>query len=104
MKIEYESVPEMSLEEFAEKHDLIMQIRERKAMLDSQMLYYASFKNAETKEGSCLCGSSGDGNTHKEAIEDYAKQIQFKTLIINAYKDSRREVEVPRLFVKGEYR
>ena len=93
MKIEYEClVRQLTIEEFAEEHDLTMRIVER-AKWDE-----ASFVGAETKAGSCCLHSTwGKGTTPEAAIKDYATKISEKTIVLNAWFDNRKEIVVPRL-------
>lgn len=75
MKIETELVSESSIEEFADTHNLTMQIKERgKDRMRDVSKFYARFKNAEISEGSMLIGAHGNGETPEEAIADYARE------------------------------
>lgn len=96
MKIEYHYIPTMTIEQFAEKHDLTMAIFERKGGHPS-VRFYAHFKNAEVKDGSVLIGEHGNGPTEGEAIADYARKISGKRLVLNAYDEKRLEIDVPGL-------
>lgn len=91
-------VPEMTIQQFAEKHDLVMEIRERERPSDSTMRYYAHFRKAETKVGEhMLCGEHGNGPSKAYAVAQYAQAISLKTLVIDAMGYNRREIRVPRL-------
>ena len=57
--------------------------------------YYCHFKNGEIKEGACLAGYSGNGETRQKAMEDYANQIAGKLLIIDTSSKDRKEIYVP---------
>ena len=100
MKIEIFRAPEFqTIYEFAEIHDLKMEVRERSPD-PSPTRWYAHFVHGETKESdtACiLCGSYGDGCTIGAAIEAYAKEISGKILVINAHSDERQQIFVPRL-------
>lgn len=101
MKIEREDVPQMTIEEFAEKHDLVMEVRERPYPVGSPGRYYASFKNSDTMEDGCIVGTHGDGPTPEAAIKDYAAELSLKRLVLNAFtKQKRIEINVPRLVQK----
>lgn len=50
-----------------------------------------NFKNCEVKDGYFLRGEYGEGNTFYEACEDYARKINGKKLVFNAYSDARKE-------------
>ena len=95
MKIE--RIPETTIEEFARKHGLTLHVRERRTTVNSQMRFFASFENADVKDGSMLRGEFGNGNTPDGAARDYAERISLKRLAINAMQENRREVDVPRL-------
>lgn len=100
MKIEKHEIDGMTIEEFADKHDLVMEIHERRTPIGDPSRYYAHFKSAEAKEGTCcLVGLFGNGSTPEEAITNYAREISLRTIIINAMRDNRREIIVPRLAV-----
>lgn len=96
MKIIRELVPEMTLEQFADQHGLVMKVTERRyADLPK---YYAYFEHAEIRDGGMLIGTYGNGHTEDEAIKAYGRQISLKTLVIHAMnRMNRREIEVPRI-------
>ena len=98
MEIERHKVHEMTIEEFAENNNLIMEVHER----DDPKLprCYAHFKLSDIKDGSCLIGKYGDGETEQEAIRNYAKEISGKLLVIGAFSSDRRNIQVPRLIEK----
>lgn len=99
MKIIYSYVvpeEEMTLEEFADKHNLTMYVYERKNK--NLPRFYARF-DAEVSEGRFLKSVFGEGDTPEEAIVDYIPQISQKLLVLNAYSRSRKEIKVPKLKV-----
>jgi hypothetical protein len=96
MKIEENFVKEMTIEEFAELHDLTMEINERPNSVPT-MRFYASFKHTEVMLGRCLGSVSGDGETIEEAIQAYAQNISLQKIAVDAFKSNRREIDVPRL-------
>lgn len=98
MQITIEAIPESSIAEFAKQHDLKFKVVERKEPKDSPMRYYAHFDDVDVKEYHFLIGEYGNGTTPKQAINDYARKIEFKILVFNAYGKDRREIKVPRLF------
>lgn len=59
--------------------------------------YYVSFNNTEVSEGSMLIGSFGNGSTIDEALQDYCKEIETKTIVLFARSDKRREILCPKL-------
>lgn len=99
MQIDMKPLPRMTLEEFADRHGLTMEVAERHPCDWSApghfQRYYAHFKSAEVKEGNILKGVFGNGSTTEEAIENYAREISRKRLVLDAYKGTRRELEVP---------
>jgi len=97
MKIKEELIPEISIEEFANQYNLTMVIGERTVSKDASNRYYAHFENAEIKESHLLSFSYGNGRTKEEAIKDYSRQISLKLIVLDAYKDTRKEIQVPRL-------
>lgn len=103
MKVEKRLIPEMTIEEFAEKHDLIMEVNERRSdRMRRPWRFYASFKYAELREGDRLLrGAYGNGDTAEEAIANYAEEISGGLLILNAYGSDRKEIKVPRLLTHG---
>ncbi len=100
MKIEKKEIPEMTIEAFADAYNLTMEIHERRLPVGDPSRYYAHFKSAEAREGTCcLIGLFGNGSTPEEAIKNYAREINLRTLIIDAMRETRREITVPRLAV-----
>jgi hypothetical protein len=99
MKIEYNSPYDLDntidIEVFADKHDLIMVVGERRSK--ELPTYYAYFKYTDFKGDGVLIGSFGNGETPDEAIDDYISIISNTTLVINGFKDNRREIKVPTL-------
>jgi hypothetical protein len=58
--------------------------------------WQASFRRAETKEGAILTSAWGSGPTANVAIEDYARQLRGKLLVLNAWSEAdRKEFRVP---------
>lgn len=53
-----------------------------------------SYKHCEVKDGFFLKGTYGTGKTFADACESYLNQIHGKTLVFNAYSESRKEVRV----------
>lgn len=121
MKIEFIRFKSMTIEEFAQQNNLIMEVVEIPSFysfgMDSRSLeeislddppnhitnpklgmkYHARFKGAEIKEGIILIGAYGIGETPKAAIDDYRRIIAGKALVFNAYRDNRRTIIVPHL-------
>ena len=99
MKIEKNLVKEMTIEKFAELHDLTMVINERPYSVPT-MRFYAEFKNTELMLGHGLRGASGDGATPEEAVAEYAQNISLRKIAVNAFKTYRKNIDVPRLVTK----
>lgn len=102
MKIVMHEKERCSLEAFADKHGLTMEIHERTPMdMGSRWTpncrYYASFEDCEVKDGSVLCGAFGDGATPDEAMAEYAARISGQRLVFNAMSRERREITAPLL-------
>jgi len=99
MKIKRFPIPEpITLKQFAEKHNLILEIHERTKDPKPDK-YYAHFENSDIKDGRVLRGVFGNGSTEAFAISDYAKEISGQILILNAWNSTkkRREIHVPTL-------
>jgi len=95
VKIKREMLARMSIEEFAEENDLTMKVVERKHYDHKGQRFYAVFDGAEVKGDSVLMGLYGDGETEEEAIRSYAQVISGKTIVFNAEKKYRLELDVP---------
>jgi hypothetical protein len=94
MKIKRYNLDRMTIEAFAMKYNLTMEIRERNTK-DSGSRFYAEFEGAEVMRHGFLVGEFGNGRTEGEAINNYAKSISGKRLAIRAYTSQRREIKVP---------
>ena len=97
MQITEETIRQGTIEEFADKHGLTMQVRERRLPVGDRNRFDAYFESCEVKEGGILISSFGNGATLEEAIANYAREISLKRLVCNAYGTDRREVDVWRL-------
>lgn len=101
MKITKIFIQFVDIAKFAEEHGLEMEIRERGPSLMSDMgmdymkRFYAKFKDSGIKEGCMLAGVYGNGATPEQAIQNYCHKIQGRLLVIGAYSDVRREIQVP---------
>lgn len=94
MKIERDLLVRCTIEQFAEEHDLIMEVHERHPNSDPTR-FYARFKDAELSDGIVLSGVYGDGATEEEAIRAYARRISRGFLVIGAFTEGRRDIRVP---------
>jgi hypothetical protein len=98
MKITLEKIPELTIDEYAEKHGLEMVVRERPLPEGVPIRFYANFKNSEVKGFGVLIGKFGNGATPEEAIANYGKEIHLETLVIDAgYSDKRKEIPPTRI-------
>ena len=93
--MKFDLQPRNTIKAFAEQHDLTIIIRERPEFLWNNGRFTASFEGADEKGDGVLIGTYGNGNSHEEAIRDYAKKISSKTLVFGAYTPDRKEIRVP---------
>jgi hypothetical protein len=105
MKVLRSAPNRMALEEFAEKHDLVLEIHERTRTelhpdfeLESNR-FYVCFKGVETKDGPILSSAHGNGATEGMAMQEYAAKISGKLLVVDSFTKKRREFYAPELFV-----
>ena len=99
MKIAIEAVPEMTLEEFADLHELLMEVRERSN--PDLPRYYAHFKHTDVMENEFLVGVYGDGSTIEEAIAAYGPKISLMQIRVGIGSNARK-IRVPRLVQQAE--
>lgn len=102
MKIVTERVPEMTIEEFADANDLVMEVKERPVPVGDPYRYYAKFAGCDVTDGSFLIGTYGNGATPEAAIAEYAIAISLRRIVSNDHRPSRRELSVPRLVPTGD--
>ncbi len=89
----------MSLEQFADAHNLTMKVHER-SIVSGLPRYTASFEGVEVMENGILTSSYGNGSSPEEAIADYAERISGRRLAHNAYRSDRSNFEAPNEFTK----
>jgi len=99
MKTKEFMLPRMTIEEFADKNNLVMEIHERSDE-DSPARFYAHFEHSDIAEDGMLIGKYGDGESKKQAILNYAMEISGKVLVIGAFSGRRREIVVPILVAR----
>ncbi len=92
-----ETVPAMTLREFAAREGLTVIVTERTRNVGDPSRYFARFRNGEIAENGCLVGTFGNGATPEAAPQEYAESISMRRLVVDAFKDTRREITVPRL-------
>lgn len=100
MKVSIHKITRMEFQEFADKYDLELEIRERGS--GAKWPIYIHFKGVEVKDGSLLLGEYGNGRTLKEAVCNYAALISNKLLVKGAYTDQRKEIIAPNLYIDEE--
>lgn len=99
MKVKVIRLEKMTIDEFADKHELVMTVRERGG-LDTSARFYASFEDTEVKQdGGFLLSTFGDGSSPDEAINNYSLKISGETLVIDANTPNRKEIPVPSLTI-----
>lgn len=52
------------------------------------------YENCEIKENGTLLSTFGRGSDFEDACRDYLARIRGKTLVFNAYSETRKEVTV----------
>jgi len=94
----------MALSDFADKHGLVMQVKERtrtelwRGFDYESNRYYAQFRDVDVKDGAVLRGTFGNGRTPEAAMANYAKEISGKLLVKDWHKpDERKEFHAPEL-------
>lgn len=97
MKIEMHEIPVRTIEEFADQHDLVLVITERKVPVGHVMRYSAHFARVEVMGDGVLASVYGNGATPDEAIHCYAQKIALTRIAVDADLPIRREIDVPRL-------
>lgn len=98
MRVEMNLVPEATLQDFAERQDLVLEVNERDPELAREVgaTYYVGFKDVQIKDGVFRRSTSGNGNTIHEAASDLARQLSRQTIVINAFDMAApREVRAP---------
>lgn len=75
MKIQRFPIETVSLEDFADKHNLTMEVRER-----DDGSWYAKFEDVYVVGNVVLVSAFSNGTTEFEAIENYAKEISKTTI------------------------
>lgn len=89
MKIIRDGIIEGTIEKFADQYDLMMEIHINRCSGD----HFAHFQGSEFRGKESRLNTRGRGKTDREAIDDYARQISGKILILS----NRVEIDVWRL-------
>ena len=95
MKITENLIEVMTLDEFADKHDLEFEINERNVSKNDPMRFYVNFKSAWLKEPGVFCGASGNGATKEIAIKNYKQRISNQCLVFNPNCKNEKRIYVP---------
>ena len=97
MKIEtkyFGGIDRQSLQDFADAYDLTMEVHDRGGS-DGPGRFYAHFHRCEVIGGCMLSGTYGDGANPEDAMRSYTRRIAGKRVAIDAWLETRREIEVP---------
>lgn len=103
MKTEIFCVERMSLEEFADLHGLVMEVRERENPSSDHFRFYANFRNTKVVERWAFvtmdvpAGTYGNGDCPETAVRWYADLISGGTIVLDPDGPGRLELKVPRL-------
>lgn len=93
MKINRNTLKRPTLEEFADKHDLTLEIGERPKEYGLPR-YFAYLKDVYLDEGCVVVGTSGNGDDEQSAVQDYVKRLNGQLLTIRPFDPSRRKKTV----------
>jgi len=95
MKFKNETFPDVTFDDFCEKHGIEVVVRERAGMLGNPR-YYATCDDLDTMESDgMLCGELGNGSAKEEAVLNYSRRLLGKKIVLGARGSSRREVQCP---------
>lgn len=83
MKIKRQDIPSMTIEQFADAHNLVMEVHERRLPKGDPSRYYAHFED---------CDIAGDG-----LLGEFGNAISLKRIVVGAYMPKSRVIDVPRL-------
>lgn len=84
--------------EFEIQNNLDLIVTQRPVYMNPDNKYYVKFNNSEVKGMGVLTGVTGYGNTVEDAVKDYCKRISGKTLVLDAYTNNRKEINLPDLY------
>jgi len=82
MNIKYNYIQPISLQEFAERYNLTMVVNERDHRIGGVERFYAEFEDCEVRDGALLISAIGNGHDEFDAIENYARSISGRTLVM----------------------
>lgn len=89
MKIQRTLRQRMTIQDFAEQHDLTMLVDEY------ERGFTARFHDAVVVEDLLIKAVYGFGDTEEEAIRRYAEKISGRMLVFKLGTGDRREIQVP---------
>ena len=100
MIIKREFIERTTIEAFADKHNLTMEVNERdiepgKSPGPNER-FYANFEGVDVIDGSFYRGVYGNGPDEETAIRDYARKLSRAVFSIRGADDRREEVICPR--------
>jgi hypothetical protein len=95
--IVYHAGGPMTLEEFADKYGLTMEVgeRSREWCSDDEARFYACFADSYVLEDGALVVVTGNGSTPEAAIADYAVRIAGCRISVGETRADRRYIDVP---------
>ena len=87
----------MDLLEFEKENDVEVTVIERDRRMEAYTgnRYYATIENAEIGGDGILRSVHGNSNSVSGALKAYAREISRTTLVVDAYKETRRTINVP---------
>lgn len=108
MPIIYDIKEPITFEEFLNKHDITITIKERPLFITERLghkpeRYYASPGRVEVSEPGVLVGVYGNGSTPEEAIKDLARRWRGQLLIKNGWNEDREEFFAPNEWAEDEH-
>lgn len=100
MCIKVINVPRIGLIDFVKENGLEIEVHERSSINTKFCGYkfYAELVNVYVKEGICIGGVSGDGNTVEGALGNLCTNISEQTLVVDPFKPTRREIYTDKIF------
>ena len=93
MKVE-PLAPRMTFDEFCETHGLDLVAHER-PLRHNLPRWHVSSPGLEIMGNGILTSTFGDGDTPEEAKLAYAERLRGERLVVNAYREERREFNAP---------
>jgi hypothetical protein len=100
MQIERQFIKELTLDQFADVYDLVLEVIERPSdHVYNGYRFHARFKGVEVMDRGLLISEYGSGPTEQEAIDNYRKKLTEKLIVYGAYTPVRQEILVPRLIL-----